>query len=122
MRYFSRFYYTLIEIYEQRVVVLVHEIVSRLRIPITPPSQPINSIRLIERMASLSQSVFGWVDDHEKKSNSATRKPVDWPSIQQSEDKDASRSEASHFRPVDLIPAQLSRSNDWYRAYGWRGS
>jgi hypothetical protein len=57
-----------------------------------------------------------------QRSISNTREPIDWPSIQQSEEKATSRLADSRSRPVDLIPAQLSRSNDWYREYGWRGS
>ena len=93
MSYVRRVYYTLIEIYEQTSVVVNHEVISLVPTPITPPPA-VNPSR--------------------------QREQIDRPSIQQSEDKAATRLVAPHFRPVDLIPAQLSRSTDWYREYRWR--
>jgi hypothetical protein len=41
---------------------------------------------------------------------------------QPSVEKDTTKSTIRHFQPVDLMPALLLRSQDWYRAYGWRSS
>lgn len=48
--------------------------------------------------------------------------PTDRSATQLSIDKFTTKSVRKCFRPVDLIPSLVSRSQDWYREFGFRGS
>jgi hypothetical protein len=43
-------------------------------------------------------------------------------STQLSAEKHTTKSITGHFAPVNLVPSLLSRSLDFYREHGWRGS